>query len=183
MPDIITLSKALDGRHVAARGDRRERARLRGVSFRRLRPRADARADVSPAIRSRARLRTRRSICSRRSRACGKSRRSSAARSAGSPRAARSTACATCASRARSASCSLTRAPQLEALRARFVRHGVWVRPFGDVVYLMPPLVIGSQDLERLDRRDPRRAARGRGGRGAVEPGGLSAAGSGSAAS
>ena len=44
----------------------------------------------------------------------------------------------------------LTRAPQLEALRSRFVRHGVWVRPFGDVVYLMPPLVIGAADLERL---------------------------------
>jgi adenosylmethionine-8-amino-7-oxononanoate aminotransferase len=24
------------------------------------------------------------------------------------------------------------------------------VRPFGDVVYLMPPLVIGADDLERL---------------------------------
>jgi adenosylmethionine-8-amino-7-oxononanoate aminotransferase len=44
----------------------------------------------------------------------------------------------------------LDRNPQLEALRARFVQHGVWVRPFGNVVYLMPPLVIGSQDLERL---------------------------------
>ena len=44
----------------------------------------------------------------------------------------------------------LDREPKLEALRARFVRHGVWVRPFGDVVYLMPPLVIGSEDLERL---------------------------------
>jgi adenosylmethionine-8-amino-7-oxononanoate aminotransferase len=44
----------------------------------------------------------------------------------------------------------LRRAPNLEALRARFVRHGVWVRPFGDVVYLMPPLVIGEADLERL---------------------------------
>jgi adenosylmethionine-8-amino-7-oxononanoate aminotransferase len=44
----------------------------------------------------------------------------------------------------------LEREPKLEALRARFVRHGVWVRPFGDVVYLMPPLVIGAQDLERL---------------------------------
>jgi adenosylmethionine-8-amino-7-oxononanoate aminotransferase len=44
----------------------------------------------------------------------------------------------------------LDRAPQLEALRARFVRHGVWVRPFGDVVYLMPPFVIGAEDLERL---------------------------------
>jgi len=44
----------------------------------------------------------------------------------------------------------LEREPKLEALRARFVEHGVWVRPFGDVVYLMPPLVIGSEDLERL---------------------------------
>ena len=77
----------------------------------------------------------------------------------------------------------LARAPQLEALRERFVRHGVWVRPFGDVVYLMPPLVIDPQDLERLIARSPRRAARGRGGRGAVEPGGLSAADSDFAAS
>jgi adenosylmethionine-8-amino-7-oxononanoate aminotransferase len=44
----------------------------------------------------------------------------------------------------------LERTPRLEALRQRFVAHGVWVRPFGDVVYLMPPLVIGSDDLERL---------------------------------
>jgi adenosylmethionine-8-amino-7-oxononanoate aminotransferase len=44
----------------------------------------------------------------------------------------------------------LARAPRLEALRARFVEHGVWVRPFGDVVYLMPPLVIGAEDLDRL---------------------------------
>jgi adenosylmethionine---8-amino-7-oxononanoate aminotransferase len=46
----------------------------------------------------------------------------------------------------------LTRPPRLEALRERFVRHGVWVRPFGDVVYLMPPFVIGPDDLERLVR-------------------------------
>ena len=44
----------------------------------------------------------------------------------------------------------LERVPQLEALRQRFVRHGVWVRPFGDVVYLMPPFTIGAADLERL---------------------------------
>jgi adenosylmethionine-8-amino-7-oxononanoate aminotransferase len=44
----------------------------------------------------------------------------------------------------------LARGPRLEALRQRFVTHGVWVRPFGDVVYLMPPLVIGNDDLERL---------------------------------
>jgi adenosylmethionine-8-amino-7-oxononanoate aminotransferase len=44
----------------------------------------------------------------------------------------------------------LEREPQLEPLRARFVRHGVWVRPFGSVVYLMPPLVIGADDLATL---------------------------------
>jgi adenosylmethionine-8-amino-7-oxononanoate aminotransferase len=44
----------------------------------------------------------------------------------------------------------LAREPKLEPLRARFVRHGVWVRPFGDVVYLMPPLVIGTEDLATL---------------------------------
>jgi adenosylmethionine-8-amino-7-oxononanoate aminotransferase len=44
----------------------------------------------------------------------------------------------------------LEREPKLEALRARFVQHGVWVRPFGAVVYLMPPLVIASEDLSTL---------------------------------
>ena len=29
-------------------------------------------------------------------------------------------------------------------------RHGVWVRPLGDVVVLMPPLAIGDDDLELL---------------------------------
>jgi adenosylmethionine-8-amino-7-oxononanoate aminotransferase len=44
----------------------------------------------------------------------------------------------------------LERAPKLDALRARFVERGVWVRPFGDVVYLTPPLVIGPADLAVL---------------------------------
>jgi len=46
----------------------------------------------------------------------------------------------------------LERTPQLDALRTRFVRHGVWVRPFGAVVYLMPPLVIDEADLDALIR-------------------------------
>jgi adenosylmethionine---8-amino-7-oxononanoate aminotransferase len=46
----------------------------------------------------------------------------------------------------------LERAGDLDALRARFVDEGVWVRPFGDVVYLMPPFVIGEEDLETLIR-------------------------------
>lgn len=36
------------------------------------------------------------------------------------------------------------------AAQARFVEAGVWIRPFGRLVYLMPPYVIGSQDLTRL---------------------------------
>ena len=44
----------------------------------------------------------------------------------------------------------LTRPPNLDALRSRFVRHGVFIRPFGDVVYLMPPFVIEAADLARL---------------------------------
>jgi adenosylmethionine---8-amino-7-oxononanoate aminotransferase len=31
-------------------------------------------------------------------------------------------------------------------------RRGVWVRPLGDVVVLMPPLAIGDEDLETLVR-------------------------------
>jgi adenosylmethionine-8-amino-7-oxononanoate aminotransferase len=46
----------------------------------------------------------------------------------------------------------LERVPKLEALRARFLAHGVWVRPFGNVVYLMPPLIIGADDLDLLMR-------------------------------
>jgi adenosylmethionine-8-amino-7-oxononanoate aminotransferase len=44
----------------------------------------------------------------------------------------------------------LERPPKLEALRARFVQRGAWVRPFGSVVYLMPPLVIGAEELAAL---------------------------------
>jgi len=36
------------------------------------------------------------------------------------------------------------------ALAARFVEAGVWVRPFGHLVYLMPPYGIASEDLSVL---------------------------------
>ena len=37
-------------------------------------------------------------------------------------------------------------------LRAQFMEEGAWVRPFGKVVYLMPALVIGPEDLGMLTR-------------------------------
>jgi adenosylmethionine-8-amino-7-oxononanoate aminotransferase len=42
------------------------------------------------------------------------------------------------------------RAPDLVALKARLVEQGVWVRPFGDIVYLTPALTIAPDDLDRL---------------------------------
>jgi adenosylmethionine-8-amino-7-oxononanoate aminotransferase len=35
-------------------------------------------------------------------------------------------------------------------MKAAFVDKGVWIRPFGDVVYLAPALNIAAADLERL---------------------------------
>ncbi|MGD8859869.1 MAG: adenosylmethionine--8-amino-7-oxononanoate transaminase [Myxococcales bacterium] len=38
----------------------------------------------------------------------------------------------------------------LARVQARFVERGVWIRPFGRLVYLMPPYVIAPRDLSRL---------------------------------
>ena len=37
-----------------------------------------------------------------------------------------------------------------ETLRHGFPERGVWARPFGRIVYLTPPLIIGEEDLARL---------------------------------
>jgi adenosylmethionine-8-amino-7-oxononanoate aminotransferase len=44
----------------------------------------------------------------------------------------------------------LTSVPDLEALRMRFVEQGVWIRPFGNVVYLMPAFTISEPELAAL---------------------------------
>ena len=44
----------------------------------------------------------------------------------------------------------LDRAGEGEWLKPHLLARGVWVRPFGDVVYLAPPFVIGAEDLGRL---------------------------------
>jgi adenosylmethionine-8-amino-7-oxononanoate aminotransferase len=38
----------------------------------------------------------------------------------------------------------------MQALRARFVEEGVFIRPFGAIIYLTPAFTIESQELSRL---------------------------------
>jgi len=44
----------------------------------------------------------------------------------------------------------LRNASAIEELKPFFVEKGVWIRPFRDIVYLTPPLVIDSADLSLL---------------------------------
>jgi adenosylmethionine-8-amino-7-oxononanoate aminotransferase len=44
----------------------------------------------------------------------------------------------------------LTRAGEGPWFRPRFLEDGVWIRPFGDIVYVAPPFVIARDDLSRL---------------------------------
>ncbi len=46
----------------------------------------------------------------------------------------------------------LDRIDDLGALRARFVEEGVFVRPFGSIVYLTPPFTIADDELAKLMR-------------------------------
>jgi adenosylmethionine-8-amino-7-oxononanoate aminotransferase len=46
----------------------------------------------------------------------------------------------------------LKQSVDMKSIQPRFVEEGVWVRPFGRLVYLMPPFVIGDQDLDFLTR-------------------------------
>jgi adenosylmethionine-8-amino-7-oxononanoate aminotransferase len=44
----------------------------------------------------------------------------------------------------------LTEPVDMKAFTLQFVDAGVWVRPFGKLVYLMPPYIISRQDLDSL---------------------------------
>jgi adenosylmethionine-8-amino-7-oxononanoate aminotransferase len=44
----------------------------------------------------------------------------------------------------------LTKAVDMKSITEEFVGAGVWVRPFGKLVYLMPPFIINDEDLATL---------------------------------
>jgi len=41
-------------------------------------------------------------------------------------------------------------AVNMTAAQAFFVQNGVWIRPFGKLVYIMPPYIIEHEDLRLL---------------------------------
>jgi len=38
----------------------------------------------------------------------------------------------------------------MDLIQSEFVKRGVWVRPFGKLVYVMPPYIISNFELEAL---------------------------------
>lgn len=44
----------------------------------------------------------------------------------------------------------LKHAVDMQSLQQQFVEHGIWIRPFGKLVYVMPPYIISEQELQQL---------------------------------
>ena len=44
----------------------------------------------------------------------------------------------------------LKEAVDMKAVQPMFVEQGVWIRPFGKLVYAMPPYVMSTEDVAQL---------------------------------
>ncbi|MFA0502234.1 aminotransferase class III-fold pyridoxal phosphate-dependent enzyme, partial [Vibrio sp. 10N.222.46.A1] len=38
----------------------------------------------------------------------------------------------------------------METIQAHFVEQGVWIRPFGKLIYMMPPFISKAEHIEQL---------------------------------
>ncbi len=43
-------------------------------------------------------------------------------------------------------------AMDIAGLKRKFIERGVWLRPFGDIVYVMPAFTITAEELSKLTR-------------------------------
>ncbi|NIY83795.1 adenosylmethionine--8-amino-7-oxononanoate transaminase [Vibrio hepatarius] len=43
-----------------------------------------------------------------------------------------------------------TKPVNMEAIQAHFVEQGVWIRPFGKLIYIMPPFISNQENIEQL---------------------------------
>ncbi len=43
-----------------------------------------------------------------------------------------------------------TKPVNMEAIQAHFVEQGVWIRPFGKLIYMMPPFISNRENIEQL---------------------------------
>ncbi len=150
VPDIVTLSKALTGGTLplAATIARRRCSRR---SCRTIQQGDDARADLHgerPWLRRRQRLA--RSVRARAAPAAGARDRGAVARPAGTVPAPEWRRRREGARRARRR--AVNQAGEGPWFRPRFLADGVWIRPFGDIVYVAPPFVTTVEELSTLTR-------------------------------